>query len=92
MALINIQRFRDVLVRTGVAESAPALELSVGLDHELEELRGGLATKQDLQLLRAQFRGDLEAGLHRQTVQIVGVVLGGLALAVAILGLIIALT
>lgn len=92
MALINIQRFRDVLVRNGVADAAPALEVSVGLDHELEDLRGGLATKQDIQLLRAQLRGDVEAGLHRQTLQIVGIVLAGLALVVAILGLIIALT
>ena len=88
MALIDIQRFRDVLVRNGVAETAPALEVSVGLDHELTEMGGNLATKLDLELLRA----DLQASLHRQTVLIVGVVLAGLALAVAILSLVIALT
>ena len=88
MALINIQRFRDVPVRTGVAEPAPALEVAVGLDHELAEMGGNLATKPDLLLLRA----DLEASLHRQTVLILGIVLTGLALAVGILGLIIALT
>lgn len=92
MALINIQRFRDVLVRTGVAERPQALELSVGLDYELEELRGSVATNKEIRLLFAEFRAEFERSLHRQTVQIVGVVLGGLALAVAILGLIIALT
>ena len=92
MALINIERFRDVLVRTGVAEPVPALELSVGLDNELEELRGGVATNKEIQLTLAQFRADLERTLHRQTVQIISFMLGGLALAVAILGLIIALT
>ena len=56
MALINIQRFRDVLVRANVAEDAPALEVSVGLDRELDELTDGLATKQDLRLLSAEFR------------------------------------
>jgi hypothetical protein len=82
VALINIERFRDVLVRTGVAEPVPALE----------ELRGGVATNKEIQLTLAQFRADLERTLHRQTVQIISFMLGGLALAVAILGLIIALT
>lgn len=92
MALINIERFRDVLVRSGVTERAPALEISVGLDHELQELRGGIATNKDIQLLFAQQRAEMERSLHRQTVLIVGVVLGALALVVAILGLLIALT
>lgn len=91
MALINIQRFRDLLVRTGVAESAPALEVSVGLDNELEELRGGVATNKEIQLSFAEFTARLEQQLHQMELRIIAITLAGIALGVTILGLVIAL-
>ena len=88
MALINIQRFRDVLVKNGVAGDAAALGVSVGLDTEIEESRADLVTKQDLQLLLAR----LDERLHRLELRIIGITLAGIALATTILGIVIAVT
>ncbi len=99
MALINIQRFRDVLVRSRVAAEAPALEVSVGLDRELAEAQAGLATKEDVRnavaVVVGQIRQSLaeyEQSAREREVRFIGIMLGGLALAIAILGIVIAVT
>ena len=99
MALINIQRFRDVLVRNGVADDAAALEVSVSLDQELVEAQAGLTTKEDVRnavtLIVARIQQSLaeyEQNAREREVRLIGITLGGLALAVAVLGIIIAVT
>lgn len=59
MALISIQRFRDVLVRTGVADEAPALDLSVGLEQELDETLAGFVSHQQADSSYALLRADM---------------------------------
>lgn len=61
MALINVGRFRDVLVRSGVAEEAPALEVSVGLDAEIDETLQGYPTGDSVDSQFAQLRSDFQA-------------------------------
>ncbi len=100
MALINIQRFRDVLIRSGVAEEAPALEVSVGLDNELTDFADGLATKQDLRLLSAEMRefaaemrqlfAEQEARHQQQLNRLAALMLAGSALIATVTGILVA--
>ena len=100
MALINIQRFRDVLVRTSVAEEAPALEVSVALDAEMSEFASGLATKADIRVLSAQFMqlhaemrqlfAEQEARHQQQLNRLATLVLAGAAVIAAIAGALVA--
>lgn len=99
MALIDIQRFRDVLVRARVAEEAPALEVSVALDQELEHFSDGLATKQDLRLLAAELRqlmaemrqtlAEQEARHQQQLNRLAATILAGAALIAAMTGVLV---
>ncbi len=92
MALINIQRFRDVLVKTQVATEAPALEVAVALDAELDTLSEVLSTKQDLQLLTAEMRrmfAEQEARHQRQLNRLAATMLAGAALIAAITGMLV---
>ena len=101
MALINIQRFRDVLVRTQLAQDAPALEVSVGLEQELDDTLGDFATNREMESSFALLRGDIWA-FQAQILQklaeqeqrstereqrLVLITLSGIAVATAILGL-----
>ena len=93
MAIINIQRFRDTLVRSGVAEEAPALEVAVALDEELESVAEGLATKQDLQQLAAEIRqifAEQEARHQQQLNRLAILMLSGAALIAAVAGVLVA--
>lgn len=94
MALINVQRFRDVLVRTKVAEEAPALEVSVALEQEISDFSDRLATSQDINIQTAYFRQALaelhqlmaeqEARHQRQLNRLAAMMLPGAALIAAI--------
>ncbi|MCY3557328.1 MAG: hypothetical protein OXH13_01620 [Chloroflexi bacterium] len=66
MAIINIQRFRDTLVRVGVAEEAPALEVSVALDSELEQATEDFITGSELDTVNSHV--DVRASELRQQI------------------------
>jgi hypothetical protein len=98
MALISIQRFRDVLVRTGVADEAPALDLSVGLEQELDETLAGFVSHEqadssyallraDMGVLRAEIRqlfAEQEARHQQQLNRLAAIMLTGAALIAAV--------
>ena len=88
MALrIDKLRFRNILVRGNVPE-APTIEFADALDDTFREQLDGLATKDDIRALLADIKSDAaerEARLSRNQLVMVGVILGGIALAVAIL-------
>ena len=104
MAIINIGRFRDVLVRSRVSDEAPAMEVSVGLERELDETLSQYSTRQEtmnsFELLRAEFasfRSDMRAAFAEQEQRAkereqryVMITLGAITLAVAVIGLMIA--
>ena len=104
MALIDIGRFRDVLTRSGVADEAPAMEVSVGLERELDETLSEYPTRREslnsFELLRADLaamRSEMRALLAEQEQRArereqryVVITIGALALATAIIGLMIA--
>ena len=88
MALrIDKLRFRNILVRGNVPE-APTIEFADALDDPFREQLDGLATKDDIRALLADIKSDAaerEARITRNQLVMVGVILGGIALAVAIL-------
>ncbi len=88
MALrIDKLRFRNILVRGNVPE-APTIEFADALDDTFREQLDGLATKDDIRALLADIKSDAaerEARITRNQLVMVGVILGGIALAVAIL-------
>ncbi len=100
MALINIQRFRDVLVRTKVAEDAPAMEVSVGLEQELAESLQDYATlanleglRSDFELLRAEMRqlfAEQEAKHQQQLNRLAAIMLTGATFIAAVTGILVA--
>ena len=93
MALINIQRFRDVLVRTQVAKEAPALEVAVALDVELESFSAELATRQEIRLLAAEMRqlfAEQEARHQQQLNRLAALMLAGAAMIAAIASVLVA--
>ena len=99
MALrIDKLRFRNVLVRGEVPE-APAIEFAEALDETFQEQLDGLASQQGVESAIREVRQDIraavseiksdaaerEARISRNQLVMVGVILGGIALAVAIL-------
>ena len=99
MALrIDKLRFRNVLVRGEVPE-APAIEFAEALDDTFQEQLDGLASQQGVESAVREVRQDIraavseiksdaaerEARISRNQLVMVGVILGGIALAVAIL-------
>ena len=99
MALrIDKLRFRNVLVRGEVPE-APAIEFAEALDDTFQEQLDGLASQQGVESAIREVRQDIraavseiksdaaerEARISRNQLVMVGVILGGIALAVAIL-------
>ena len=102
MAIFNTARLLDVLVRSRIAESAPATELVNELEEQLEQALAAYPTHDRLglmeeRLLRAmaevkQSQAEMEARIAemiaqqtRHTNQAVGIVLGGIAVAVGII-------
>ena len=92
MALrIDKLRFRNVLVRGEVPE-APAIEFADALDETFREELDGVVTQDHfdsaMRQLLAEIKSDAaerEARISRNQLVMVGVILGGIALAVAIL-------
>ena len=104
MALINIQRFRDVLVRAQVAEDAPALEVSVGLERELDDTLDSFATlkrvdssfdllRSEIAIFRAEMRqllAEQEQRARERELRLVLITLSAIGLATTILGILFA--
>ncbi len=95
MALrIDKLRFRNVLVRGNVPE-ARAIEFADALDDTFQEQLKDVATKDDIRDVNNNIRSAIseiksdaaerEARISRNQLVMVGVILGGIALAVAIL-------
>ena len=92
MALrVDKLRFRNVLVRGEVPE-APAIEFADALDETFREELDGVVTQDHfdsaMRQLLAEIKSDAaerEARISRNQLVMVGVILGGIALAVAIL-------
>ncbi len=92
MALrIDKLRFRNVLVRGEVPE-APAIEFADALEETFREELDGVVTQDHfdsaMRQLLAEIKSDAaerEARISRNQLVMVGVILGGIALAVAIL-------
>ena len=95
MALrIDKLRFRNVLVRGNVPE-ARAIEFADALDDTFQEQLKDVATKDDIRDVNNNIRSAIseikadaaerEARITRNQLVMVGVILGGIALAVAIL-------
>ena len=92
MALrIDKLRFRNVLVRGNVPE-APAIEFADALEDTFREELDGVVTQDHfdsaMRQLLAEIKSDAaerEARISRNQLVMVGVILGGIALAVAIL-------
>ena len=92
MALrIDKLRFRNVLVRGNVPE-APAIEFADALEETFREELDGVVTQDHfdsaMRQLLAEIKSDAaerEARISRNQLVMVGVILGGIALAVAIL-------
>lgn len=53
---INRARLRGIMVSSGIAAEAPALEFTEALDEEIDASQGNLATKQDLAALEDRIR------------------------------------
>ena len=67
MAIIDTLRFRNILVNGDIAEEEAAQEFVTALDETFEEQLDGLATKRDIQTLRAemaQMRAELMAEIR----------------------------
>ena len=92
MALrIDKLRFRNVLVRGEIPE-APAIEFADALEETFREELDGVVTQDHfdsaMRQLLAEIKSDAaerEARISRNQLVMVGVILGGIALAVAIL-------
>ena len=88
MAIIDTLRFRNILVNGEIAEETPAQEFVTALDETFEDVTGPLATKTDLEQFKAEVLAaiaDSEARTARNQLVMVGVILGGIAVATGIL-------
>ena len=84
---IDRPRFRDIFARMEIPK-APADDFVDAVEDTVNEGREGLATKDDVRALAAELKQDAaerEARNARNQLVMVGVILAGLAVAVAIL-------
>ncbi len=95
MAIIDVLRFRGIMLRGGFPE-APAEEFVTAFDETLEQELSGLASKVDLERWKQeiiyQLKSEMqmlmleqEARHSREMLLWTGVVLGGIAVATAII-------
>ena len=84
---IDRPRFRDIFGRMEIAQS-PANDFVDAVEDTINEGREGLATKDDLAAMESRLLQDAaerEARFARNQLVMVGVILGGFAIAVAII-------
>ena len=88
MAVFNPTRLRDVLVHGRIAAVAPAQEFVEELEEQIGEALSHYGTLDRMELMEArllQAMAEAEARQARHLNQAVGLMLGGIALAVAII-------
>ena len=95
MAVFNTARLRDVLVNGRIAAEAPAQEFVEELEEQIGEALSRYGTLDRMELIEARLlqamaeaearASEREARQARHLNQVVGIVLGGIALAVAII-------
>ena len=88
MTIVNRARLRNVLVQGGIARESAAVDAVDAFVEEFESARGDLVTRADLDGAVAE----IKQYVAETAVRIIGVTLGGTAIATAILGIIIAVT
>ena len=89
---INRLRVRDTMVNRGIAAEAPAMEFADVLDDELDSALSGFATKQDLQIALERQTEIIMRYVAEQTNKIVAITLGGIAVGVAIISIVVTVT
>lgn len=89
---INRLRLRDTMVNRGIATEAPAMEFADVLDDEIDGALSEFATKQDLEQALQHQAEIMKRYIAEQTNKIVAITLGGIAVGVAIIGIIITVT
>ena len=89
---INRLRLRDTMVNRGIAAEAPAMEFADVLDGEIDGALSEFATKQDLEQALQHQAEIMKRYIAEQTNKIVAITLGGIAVGVAIIGIIITVT
>lgn len=85
---INRARLRGIMVSSGIAPEASALEFTEALDEEIDASQGNLATKQDLAALEDRLRLHLKQAVDQANTRL----MAGLALATAVISIVIAVT
>ena len=88
MAIVNRSRLRDVLVRRGIADESAAVKAMDVFVEEFENAQGEVATRRDVALAVAEIKQHVAESNNRA----VFLMLGGIAVATAILGIVIAVT
>lgn len=92
MTIVNRARLRNVLVQGGIARESAAVEAVDAFVEEFESTRGDLVTRADLDHAIHGAVAEIKQYVAETAVRIIGVTLGGTAIATAILGIIIAVT
>ncbi len=88
MAIVNRSRLRDVLARRGIADESAAVEAVDVFVEEFENAQGEVATRRDVALAVPEIKQYVAKSNNRA----VFLMLGGIAVATAILGIVIAVT
>lgn len=88
MAIVNRSRLRDVLARRGIADESAAVKAMDVFVEEFENAQGEVATRRDVALAVAEIKQYVAESNNRA----VFLMLGGIAVATAILGIVIAVT
>ncbi|MCY3922609.1 MAG: hypothetical protein OXG27_09450 [Chloroflexi bacterium] len=88
MAVFDTARLRDILVRGGIADEAPAGELVDELEDQVSSALSGYSTQDQVILAVAQVlqaMAEMEARQSRHVNQAVGIMLAGVALGVGLI-------
>ncbi len=88
MAIIDTLRFRNILVNGNFAEEGPVNELVEALEETFQDVVSPLATKADIEAVKAEILAALaesEARTARNQLVMVGVILAAIALAAGII-------
>ena len=89
---INRLRLRDTMINRGIAAEAPAMEFADVLDEEIDGVLSGFATKGDLLAMEDRLKGYISEQISHQLRWTFGIAAGIAGTAVAIIGIIIAVT
>ena len=92
MAIVNRSRLRDVLVRRGIADESAAVEVVDAFVEEFENAQDEVATRRDVEREAQRVVAEIKQYVAESNNRAVFLMLGGIAVATAILGIVIAVT